>query len=148
MKIEIEIPLDEAEWEYVGYRRVHRGEWYWDGSLDGGSLEQWDVTNLRSPSVSNYSYFVVQKKKSWKDKIVWPSVFKEGTWVARNEHCGCHYYYSFEEEPLYDEKGIWSCDCECVYLNDQVLDLSFLPQEFWDCKPEDSLVQVRHEVKG
>jgi hypothetical protein len=140
MKIEIEIPLDQNEWEYLGHRKVSKGEWYWDGTLS-----QWGANNPHVHEQTSGKYYVFRKKQNWKDKIVWPSVFREGCWVCRTDDNGL---YLNPSKPEYGSRGGWKSGSVYSYIHHNCMNLSFLPQEFWDCKPEDSLVQVTHEVKG
>jgi hypothetical protein len=143
MKIEIHIPnLDENEWEYLGIVSAQKGYKYYTGNY--GSLAVWtDETE------SDYLFPCFRKKQNWKDKIVWPSFFKEGCWVwnvceGKNNCCLSDRkpFYSFERKCLINggpQHTLWRYS--------DFYDMSFLPDEFWNCKSEDSLVEVRHEVK-
>jgi hypothetical protein len=141
MKIEIDIPeLDENEWEYLGIVKVNPGYYYIRSFCDKPEIREW--TDMQG-SLIEYPCF--RKKQSWKDKIVFPSVFREGSWIARDSKHGCRL---FDRVPIYCSLyKLWEYTGACSGLTKYTFDLSFLPQEFWDCKPEDSLVQVRHEVK-
>jgi hypothetical protein len=128
MKIEIEIPLDENEWEVVSIE----------------ALPHYAVTD----EISTYkNYVTIKKKQNWKDKIVFPGFLLEGNWIARDKDESIWIYLS-EPEKYKVFENCWGFKEECSPLDSRFHDLSFLPQEFWDCKPEDSLVQVTHEVKG
>jgi len=127
MKIEIEIPLDENEWEVVSIE----------------ALPHYAVTD----EISTYkNYVTIKKKQNWKDKIVFPSVYREGCWAAQ---CNTYWFYGikiFINKPTFVNTE-WLGAGGAMNLRADMNDLSFLPPEFWDCKPEDSLVQVTHEVK-
>jgi hypothetical protein len=133
MKIEIEVPLDESEWEYVGVVYPRAG----DTILTLG-----DLIEVALDETSLYPTFRRRADKhAWKNGIKWPSVFREGTWLARDE-VGAPCLYETEPSKrtaVYsDTAGNFST------LKSSIYDLSFLPSEFWECDWHDSLVQVRH----
>jgi hypothetical protein len=141
MKIEIDIPeIDENEFEYLGIVPAQKGYKYYTGNY--GSLAVWtDETE------SYHLYPCFRKKQSWKDKIAWPSVFREGTWVCNDED-GHKRFYVFETKPFYslEVKRLRSNATDFSFSKDHIcFDFDFFPDEFWKSEHQDSLVQVRHE---
>jgi hypothetical protein len=137
MKIEIEIPeLDENEWEYLGICRAKEGDAIYENRI----IKKWVLKDF-----SQTEYHCFRKKQNWKDKIVFPSFLLEGNWIARDED---EFIWIFLSEPEKSTiENCWGFEEECSPLDLRFHDLSFLPKEFWGCNWEDSLVQVRHEVK-
>jgi hypothetical protein len=140
MKIEIEIPeLDESEWEYVGVEPPAKGEMYYDTN----GINEW--TYERSSDLAYPCFRRRADPHAWKQNIKWPSVFREGTWVARDEDGSIHLFYA--ETPLREMSG-FDNGGDYIVLDQDVLDLSFLPPEFFSCDWKYSLVQVRHGGEG
>jgi hypothetical protein len=141
MKIEIEVPLDPEEWEYVGVVPAKNGWQYYFN----GVLTLWDIETTESALV-HPCFRRRADKHAWKQNIKWPSVFKEGAWLARDED-GELFLYSEKPREL---TAIWSRDHggDTSLLVNSLHDLSFLPPDIWSCDWHDSLVQVRHGGEG
>ena len=125
MKIEIDIPeLDEKEWEYLGVVPTKKGDMYYDC----GSLSEWTLRQ-----VSCFPHPTFRRRKSWKEGIVWPKLFNPG-FIGKSEE-GAVYW---QPVGAAFRHYFWDKD-------HKVLDLSFLPKEFWECDWKDSLCEVAHK---
>lgn len=127
MKIEIDIPeLDEKEWEYLGIAYPRKEERYY---YNGNTCE-W-----RSDNECEFRYPTFRRRKSWKDQIVWPRCFRPGYVVRKPDDSVCWSYGNIGDIA----HPAWG------YLIDKkIINLSFLPKEFWECSPEESLCEVKH----
>lgn len=135
MKIEIEVELDEKEWEYLGISHPENGDKY----LWNDNLCEWnygDNCTIRYPTF--------RRRKNWKDRIVWPRMLKKG-WIARNINDNVYWYKSKPIESgeymLFDYN---STDGKFHSINWPGFDLSFLPEQFWKCHFKESLCEVKH----
>jgi hypothetical protein len=131
------------EYEFVRFGRLKSGDWFWNDSCPDD--EKMSLCEDASKWAEHHR-LIFRKKQSWKDKIVFPSVYREGCWAVQ---CNTFRYKGikiFMNMPTFVNTE-WLGAGGAMHLLADMNDLSFLPQGFWDCKPEDSLVQVRHEVK-
>ena len=125
IRIQIEVPLDPDEWEYLGIVYPELGDTY----LSDDRLSEW-----RYGDRCSVLYPTFRRRRNWKAEIVWPKCFKEG-FVMRSES---HLFWV-------SDLSLLTCGgAQHNIPTKGCLDLSFLPAEFWECDWKDSLVEVKH----
>jgi hypothetical protein len=131
MKIEIEVDMDESEWE-LAERQLFK--------------QATDITHL-APYKAILTFRRRADPHAWKQNIEWPSVLEEFTWIARDVD-GAVYVYRNKPD-WYEPRQEWMVAPDCSECADiTFFNLSFLPPEFFSCAPSDSLIEVRHGGEG
>jgi len=134
MKIQIEVDLDESEWEYLGVVPPEHGDKF---------LSQGEIVDAKlEGGLFGYStkWPTFRRRRSWKEGIVWPRMLKAG-FVVRDPDSAVFW---FESKPTVEIK-CWDGALPYARLDPDAFDLSFLPLEFWSVSYTQSLCEVKHD---